>query len=239
MIHLALVVLAFLFLCCVGLIGLGIVAAIFGSIEKSFAALRPLPPSKTPSSKTLFALGHEPIEPNHNPRTCSLCLRGGYQWLADRKRHTRIESPDRAAGHDARTCPLCLGAGHPTDDSDLHARAPRGMSTNELNRWAEREREREGVSGQEIAKPPHQQTRYPHITPTPDELERAHAALHKREAERREHQEAVRRQESDNRERDEAREREAREFLSREAERVLKEREEQREAETKRPPWLQ
>jgi hypothetical protein len=76
-------------------------------------------------------------------------------------------------------------------------------------------------------------------TPTSAEVDQARNALHEREAARREHQEALRIQEACDRERAQAREREAREFLSREAERVLKEREERREAETKRPPGLQ
>jgi len=117
MIHLALEVLAFLFLCWVGLIVLGIVAAIFGAITdatgKLFAPYRP-PSSKTPSSKTPFALGHE-------------------------------------RDHDARTCPQCLGGGH-RNDPDLYARAPRGMSTDELHRWAAQERERETVPEQEREK---------------------------------------------------------------------------------------
>jgi hypothetical protein len=72
---------------------------------------------------------------------------------------------------------------------------------------------------------------------TPHELERARAAFHRREAERRDaiatkEREAVLEQERKKRD-DEKRERDAREFLSREAERVLKEREE-REAAKKR-----
>src|SRR2546422_3650080 len=71
-------------------------------------------PPRPRSSETPFALGHDPIEPNYDPRTCPLCLRGGYQWKTDRQRHTRNDSQYHAAGHDPRTCPLCLGGGHPS-----------------------------------------------------------------------------------------------------------------------------
>jgi hypothetical protein len=212
-IHLALEISAFLFLCWVGLIVLGIVAAILGSMKDALG--KSFRPSRPPSSKTPFALGHDPIEPNHDPRTC----------------------------------PLCLGSGH-RDDSDLYARAPRGMSTEELHRWAAQERERvpEAVLEQERKQPqveaPKQETPLQHIpgrpwgdpssyirASTPDELERAREALHRREAERRDalaakEREGVLEQERKKRE-DEKREQEAREYLIRESQRVLKEREEQ------------
>jgi hypothetical protein len=231
MIHLALEVLAFLFLCWVGLIVLGIVAAIFDSIFGT-SSKTSLTPHRLPPSKSPFALGHDPIEPNHDPRTC----------------------------------PLCLGGGH-RDDIDLYARAPKGMSTDELYRWAARERERERAAPkQEIeqrkVETPQQGTPYQHIpglawgdpssyvrASTPEELERAREGLAKREAQRREaeaarEREAVLEQERRKRD-DEKREQEAREFLIREAERVQRERDEreaaekrEREAEANRTRWI-
>jgi hypothetical protein len=80
-IRLALEVLAFLFLCWVGLIVLGIGAGILGVIGDALGKLFPPykpPASRPPSSKTPFALGHDPIEPNHDPRTCPLCRGAGH-----------------------------------------------------------------------------------------------------------------------------------------------------------------
>jgi|HubBroStandDraft_4_1064222.scaffolds.fasta_scaffold07950_4 hypothetical protein len=264
MIQLALEVLAFLFLCFVGLVLLAIVFGILGAIgdalRKLFAATPPTP--RTGLTKTPFALGHDPIEPNHDPRSC----------------------------------PLCLGRGHPPADSDLYARAPRGMSTDELHTWAAQERERESEDAPEQEREKrqieaaHQKSQFKHVPglpwgdpssyvrgPIPEQVEHARESNRERKAEEREREiEAIQcdfstalkaptseeleraRRETNKRDAiaakerdDEKREREAREFLVRESERVLKEREEreaakkqkleqeqEREAEENRSRWV-
>jgi hypothetical protein len=245
MIRLALEVLAFLFLCWVGWYGLMLAIAILSAIGDALGKLF-TPASRPPSSKTPFALGHDPIEPNHDPRTCSLCLKGGHR-----------------------------------DDFDSYARAPRGMSTDELYRWAAQERGRGAVREQErekdqIETPPQetqsqrerqieaiqrdfssslaaatteesewngkdrqiegaeQNTQLKHIpglpwgdpssyvrASTPDELEQAREGFHRREVERRDALAAKEREATSEQERkkrdDEKREKEAREFLIRES----------------------
>ncbi|HKN74223.1 MAG TPA: hypothetical protein VJW94_03520 [Candidatus Acidoferrum sp.] len=249
MIHLALEVLAFLFLCWVGWYALMVAIVILSAIGDALGKLF-TPSSRPPSSKNPFALRHYPLKPNHNPRTCSLCLAGGYR-----------------------------------DDLELYARAPRGMSTDELNGWVAQEREREQErktyqieapraeiasererqieaiqrdfssslrdstpeelashdprtcplclgGGHPITVGENQQNVSARVEPT---LEDAREAFHGREAERRDplatkEREAALDEERKRRE-DEKREQEAREFLSREAVRVLREREEREERE--------
>lgn len=259
MIHLALEVLAFLFLCWVGWYALMVAIAILSAIGDALGKLF-TPSFRPPSSKNPFALRHYPLKPNHNPRTCSLCLGGGYR-----------------------------------DDLELYARAPRGMSTDELNRWVAQEREQERKTyqieapqaetrqieaiqrdfssslrdsapeelashdprtcplclggGHPITVGENQQNVSARVEPT---LEEAREAFHRQEAERRDALATKEREAALDEERkrraDEKREQEAREFLSREAVRVLKEREEreereaaekrEREAEANRTRWI-
>jgi hypothetical protein len=72
-IHLALEVLAFIFLASLGLAVLagitGILRAIGGALSKTPAPA----PKPQAHSKTRFALGHDPIEQNHDPNACPIC----------------------------------------------------------------------------------------------------------------------------------------------------------------------
>jgi hypothetical protein len=103
MIHLALEVLAFLFLCWVGLIVLGIVAAAFEAIFGT-SSKTSLTPHRLPSSKSPFALGHRQghnsFDPDHDPRSCPLCLGGGHPSTVrenQQERERQIEAPQQEA----------------------------------------------------------------------------------------------------------------------------------------------
>ena len=184
MIHLALEVLAFLFLSWIGFIVLVIVVAIFGAITDAIGRL--FDAHWAPSPKT----------------------------------------PSLTNGH--------------RDEPDLYARAPRGMSTDELHRWAVRERERKAVPEQESEKRQIEAApQYKHIPGLPwgdptsyakastaEELEQAREALNKRTAEKYEREAQLALDQERKRLAEEKREQEAREYLVRESERVQREREE-------------
>ena len=90
--------------------------------------------------------------------------------------------------------------GHPRGDSDLYARAPRGMSTDELHKWAAQERKREAVPEKEREKGQLEAApQYKHIPGLPwgdpasyakastaEEMEQAREALNKATAEKHE-----------------------------------------------------
>jgi hypothetical protein len=72
-IHLALEVLAFIFLASLGLAVLGGIAGILRAIGGALSKTSAPAPKRQAHSKTRFALGHDPIEPNHDSNACPIC----------------------------------------------------------------------------------------------------------------------------------------------------------------------